>query len=201
MLCKVDGCGREVDYTNKRLCQKHYFRQWRTGTTDDRKRKTRYQDDSGYWSLFKPSHPLACVNGSVREHRFIYYETRDPNPTCCELCGADIDWTTLHIDHIDENKSNNTPENLRALCGPCNVFRTRPLTSGCKHIFTIDGLSMSAHAWAAREDVKVAGHTIIRRRRDFGWSDFDCVYKERMTHHHTKTKKQERKYDEMRQSA
>lgn len=33
MNCRVDGCGREAAYKKARLCQKHYFRVRRTGTT------------------------------------------------------------------------------------------------------------------------------------------------------------------------
>lgn len=206
MKCRVGGCDRDANqYPKLQLCQKHYFRVWRNGTTDikqptARGGKYRYQDARGYFFLKKPNHPLADSTGCVWEHRYVYHK-HNPNIDSCEICGKELSWETVHIDHIDNDPTNNSLDNLRPLCIACNTFRDRPLTSGCKHIFTIDGVSMSAHSWAARDDVKVSGHTIIRRRRNHGWSDRDCVYKERQTHHNTKTKVLERKYHEMRVAA
>lgn len=201
MNCRVDGCQRDARYKAARLCQMHYFRKMRTGTTDPRKKKLKLPDPRGYFTLHKPGHPLSDSIGKVWEHRYVYYEKVEKNPTNCSMCGDDISWDTLHIDHIDNDKSNNSAENLRATCRACNTYRDRPLTSGCKHVFTVNGLSMSAHAWAARSDVDVSGHTIIRRRKDFGWPDVKCIYQRRLTHMSTKTKKHSRKYDEMRIAA
>lgn len=208
LICKVDDCGRIATYKSQQVCQKHYFRFMRNGhygLKDHRKegtpraRKYRYTEKTrGYCSVYEPGHPLSSADGMVREHRFVYYENVDKNPTSCEICKRAIHWKNLHIDHMDNNPSNNSPENLRALCRGCNVYRDRPLTSGCKYIFTINGVSMSAHAWASREDVFVAGVTIVRRRLKYGWDDEKCVYAPRVTHHSTTTKVPERKYLSMR---
>jgi hypothetical protein len=201
MLCKVDNCDTDARYKEAQLCQKHYFRQRRNGTFNNKPTKDRYLSSNGYYTVKRLGHPLSDSLGRVREHRYVYFEKNSKNPTLCEICEKDICWDTLHIDHTDNDKQNNSPENLRALCRSCNVNRDRPLTSGCKHVFTIDGLSMSAHAWARRGDVKVSGHHIIKRKKDFGCSDFDCVYKDRITHKTTQTKAGPGIYDEMRLEA
>jgi hypothetical protein len=201
MLCKIAACEKEARYKKAELCQMHYFRKMRNGTFDNKPKAERYISPNGYYSIRRVGHPLADSVGMVREHRYVYFENNNKNPGSCEMCKAKIDWKTLHIDHIDSNRKNNSPENLRALCRACNVNRERPMTAGCKHVFTIEGLSMSAHAWARRGDVKLSGRQIIRRKKDFGWSDFDCVYKERTTHKTTKTKSGAGTYDSMRLEA
>ena len=76
MKCRVDGCDNEAMYKAKQLCQKHYFREMRNGTTEilNRKRKDKCLDGQGYVMLYKPNHPIATKNGLIREHRYVAYE-------------------------------------------------------------------------------------------------------------------------------
>ena len=199
MQCRVEECAREARYKTEQLCQKHYFRLWRNGHTHLKKSRPRggiyrYQDSRGYFYVRKMGHPLADARGCVWEHRFLYYEKVSKELDVCQLCETPVDWATVHIDHIDNDKSNNSLDNLRPLCRACNVYRDRPLTSGCKHIFTVGDLSMSAHHWASRDDVYVSGATIIRRRLKKNWSDWDCIYHPRITHQNTNTHSPESKY-------
>lgn len=39
----------------------------------------------------------------------------------CEKCGTK---ENLNIDHIDGNRSNNSPDNLKTLCWPCHKDKT-----------------------------------------------------------------------------
>lgn len=46
----------------------------------------------------------------------------------CVYCGNDGTWMgkkmILHVDHIDENRGNNTPSNLQLLCANCHTVKT-----------------------------------------------------------------------------
>ncbi len=210
MKCKVDGCDRDTDYDEQQVCQKHYFRFMRNGYYDlkrdreqiihgKRPKKYRYQNPAGYELIDEPQHILSGKNGYVYEHRFVYYNDVDSNPSECSLCGDSITWQSLHIDHIDEDVSNNNKENLRALCRPCNVFRGHDSESMGKYTIEIDGKIMSPFAWARKPGVVVTGSTILRRKKS-GMSDYDSVYAPRITHNNTKsvTGKSKKKYDDIR---
>lgn len=43
----------------------------------------------------------------------------------CVLCGSTASTTRLQVDHIDNNKNNNTPTNLQVLCEHCNMGKHR----------------------------------------------------------------------------
>jgi hypothetical protein len=131
IYCTASECDRIASYKEKKLCQKHYFRLWRYGTTElsmpDRgKEGGKHKHSAGYVLVRYPNHPLVTKKGLVYEHRKVIYDRYGDNLPPCEKCGADTDWHTrkTHIDHIDCNKSNNSPENLRVLCNSCNVKRS-----------------------------------------------------------------------------
>jgi 5-methylcytosine-specific restriction endonuclease McrA len=206
MSCCIAGCDKPIQYKADELCQMHYIRRRRNGTfelkpnrakVEKRQRKTQYVNQNGYVTVWAEKHPLANSKGLVREHRRVYYDERNAEPAECELCQRPINWRTLHIDHIDNNPGNNSIANLRALCRACNVFRGHTAASMEKHIFEVDGIRMGAMAWARMSAVKVAGQTIIRRRRR-GMTDLKAVFGARKTHKHTATKVPQTKYDAAR---
>lgn len=197
MKCKIGGCETEAMYKNDQVCQKHYFRKMRTGSYElSNRRRYKVQNPAGYIKIYEPSHELANSGGYVYEHRFVYYES-GKQVDSCEICGCVISWADCHIDHIDQDVTNNKLQNLRPLCRGCNVFRGRPFDCGTKNIIEIDGIRLSAMAWARRDDVCVTGQTIARRKAK-GFSDYEAVYGERKTHKKTKTKKLEAKTDSIR---
>jgi 5-methylcytosine-specific restriction endonuclease McrA len=157
----------------------------RTGSYEDRpfSRGTRRQDPRGYWQLYLPEHPLADGTGHVWEHRKIVYERYGDALPPCELCGKLVNWKTVHIDHEDENPANNDPKNLRPLCRVCNVGRTAKVHHEAKgrHAITFDGETKTAAEWARDPRVKIAGHTIMVRKRR-GMSDYDALFGPKLTH-------------------
>lgn len=189
MKCKVEGCERECMYKSQQVCQKHYFRYMRYGTYDltMKPRKERRVHSAGYICLFMPDHPLACSTGYVYEHRYVLYKKYGDKIPDCEICGAITTWDSrdTHVDHINEDKSDNRESNLRILCNSCNVRRSNKpenyINKAHTHTFTIDGVSLTAAQWARVDGVKVAGNTIVRRRKQ-GFSDYDCVFMEKKTH-------------------
>lgn len=185
-LCRVDGCERVAHYKTECLCQKHYFRFWRNGTTDIVRKtaKPRIEDDRGYQFLHAPGHPL-LANGQiyVAEHRIVLFEAIGPGPMNCELCGKPLTWKSCCVDHIDENTRNNERSNLRPTCNPCNARRgTRPAHEWDRTTaITFDGVTKTAHEWSIDPRVNVSGAT-IKRRKETGMSDFDALFSGKKTH-------------------
>ncbi len=74
-------------------------------------------------------HPIAFGDGTVLEHRFVLYEKIGPGPHPCHwACGAILDWggpSGINVDHLDDDKLNNDPDNLVPSCGNCNRHRGR----------------------------------------------------------------------------
>ena len=190
MKCKVDGCGRDATYKGHQVCQKHYFRMWRNGTTDIvRSRKERTENAKGYQKLSAPGHRLVNSDGYAYEHRLVVYAKYGENLPDCELCGKPTDWATCHIDHKDNDVKNNDISNLRPVCRPCNTNRGRKQEHLYSHhtSITVGGLTMTAHEWAKFPGVLVTGST-IRRRLSCGASHYDAVYGKKITHNGNKKK-------------
>lgn len=181
--CAVDGCANAIHFKTEKLCRIHYFRRRRTGVFDappaPKLRTTNKR--TGYVSAICHGHPLANKHGILREHRLIYHDQICSDPTTCEMCGASINWKTLHIDHKDDNTGNNDTNNLRAVCRACNVYRAHKPGSMGHRIIELDGLRMTVQEWARMSGVVVAGMTIWRRKCS-GWSDRDAIYGKRKTH-------------------
>jgi hypothetical protein len=125
-----------------------------------------------------PEHPLADSTGHVWEHRKLMYDRYGETLPPCELCRKPITWETTHIDHIDDDPSNNDPKNLRPLCRGCNV--SRPLRTDSV-ILTVDGVSKSAAAWSKDPRISVCYKTILRRKAA-GASDIDALFGVKKTH-------------------
>jgi len=91
----------------------------------------------------------------------------------CEICGKPWNWDAIyssHVDHIDNDKSNNKPENLRPLCNSCNVKRCTKEKHEHKGRMAIafNGKTMTAEEWSREPWVKASGRVILYRIRS-GW--------------------------------
>lgn len=198
MICKVEGCGRSARYQSAQLCQKHYFRVRRNGTTDTiRARNYRSRNGEGYQLLYEPNHALSGVSGYVYEHRMVYHDEISTSPTVCEICETEINWNNLHVDHKDSDITNNKKENLRATCRACNTFRGRSSADMCKKPMELDGVVRSAQEWSRQDGVFVCGSTITRRLAR-GMSVHDSIYGVKMTHKESVPKKSWKIFDRLK---
>lgn len=187
--CTVEGCARPAHYKQDKICQMHYFRRMRNGTFN--RKETKYDKQgyhnhsNGYRLLKIPGHPLARDNGQIFEHRAVVFDKYGWNLTPCEFCGAESGWFTrkTHIDHIDENRANNHPSNLRILCNPCNVSRTKKIHHSYDHCMavTVNGITKTPTEWARDPDVLVTAAT-IRHRLKAGYTPYDALYAPKITH-------------------
>ena len=203
MKCIANGCDRDVRYKADQLCQKHYFRKWRYGTTDltvTGKGKDKYFDSQGYVLMIKHGHPLASKGGLIREHRYVTYEKYGDGPIKCNICSRELSWTNVHVDHKNNNKQDNSLDNLRILCRGCNVMRAHSKVPKHKskgnHAITYNGTTLTAAEWSRQDGVTVTGNTITRRLNN-GRTIEDALFSPSKTHPNVKIKNTRTKYKNM----
>lgn len=128
--CVVDGCNRVVRSGKATLCNTHYFRQYRHGSTSAHYHEQAKRVTKGrrYLKRSDPTHPLAMANGQVYTHRAVLFDRIGYGPHACHWCGALLSWGgksagSLVVDHIDGYGDNNDPDNLVASCQRCNMMR------------------------------------------------------------------------------
>lgn len=181
-MCFIDDCDRETMYKKRDLCQMHYFRFMRNGTYDTViTRKYRRSNPKGYQLLFEPNHVLSQSGGYVYEHRYVLYNYRGIFIKNCDKCGKDWSWDDIyksHVDHIDEDVTNNNIHNLRPLCNACNTSRGKKPCHELDHCHAIEykGVTKTPSAWSRESFVSVCGHS-IKRRIDSGWTVEDALKK------------------------
>lgn len=136
-----------------RDCHNKKGKRWRENNPDRRARISRdwrkaneghiYTDKStGYEIYVGYEHPGALSCGITRYHRIVLWDKIGPGIHACHWCGRDVYWdrlitedwyTTLVVDHVDWNKSNNDPDNLVPACNACNVSKDRKNPNGKKN--------------------------------------------------------------------
>lgn len=121
--CLVHKCREPATRKGPGLCEKHYYRKRRTGTTDDREVIGWYKDGHGYVHSRNKSHPLAKKSGYVAEHRMVLFNAIGEGEHPCYWCGIKVGWEVMHVDHVDEDKTNNELGNLVPSCASCNKAR------------------------------------------------------------------------------
>ena len=83
----------------------------------------RYKTAAGYVKLLRPGHPLADKQGHVYEHRLAAFDRLAGSEPSCFWCGIDLKWADAVVDHLNEDKADNTPSNLVCSCNDCNRAR------------------------------------------------------------------------------
>jgi hypothetical protein len=80
-------------------------------------------------------HPIAPKSGNLAVARRMLYDEIGPGPHPCHWCNKAVDWnpgkgvsdvTTLLVDHLDHDPTNDVIENLVPSCNHCNAHRRTP---------------------------------------------------------------------------
>jgi hypothetical protein len=121
--CTVDGCAKQIDRVSVGMCEMHFGRYYRKGTTDKVKHPGRYTTSVGYVLVRNPEHPLATSNGHLGEHRLVAHEKHGGVCPPCHWCSKPLVWDKAAVDHLNEVKDDNRPDNLVVSCNSCNRAR------------------------------------------------------------------------------
>lgn len=155
-LCGVEECDLPAKRRGANLCEKHYMRLHRRGTTEKKQYSYRYTNTRGYVRLLVRDHPLAHIGGCVLEHRAVMYDALGEGPHPCYWCGTVLDWQDISVDHLNEDKTDNRRTNLVLSCNDCNLMRggilpfLARLTDKAVPTFICAALAFRATAEAAR---------------------------------------------------
>jgi hypothetical protein len=125
----------------------------------------------GYVRLKCTDSPMS-KNGWVLEHRKVLYDKIGTGTHKCHWCRLHLEWKDICVDHLDEVRSNNNPNNLVPSCSKCNRYRNPKnihlaLRKANGREFTVGGKTMTLSEWAWR--LGVSPSTITRRMKS-GWS-------------------------------
>lgn len=154
--CTVDGCSSISRSRNAGLCEVHYMRKRRHGATDFKTTLISgpLKHSGGYLLDHLPEHPLRKGRSRVYQHRAVFYDSHGAGPFSCHWCEKVVTWDDMHVDHLDDVKTNNDPSNLVASCPICNQDRGRHkmiLKQKMKGtLITAFGVTMCKKDWATR---------------------------------------------------
>lgn len=174
-MCCVLGCTNYANRVGAQLCEAHYTRKRRKGTTDLVKRPAQARQSAGYVLQAANGHPLANGRFRAYQHRIVYYDHHGAGPFKCHWCSKEVTWSDLHIDHLDDSHDNNDISNLVASCARCNqargahkaVARWRERTG-----IALDGVKKTMNEWAAHYGIS---RSAIQWRLRNGWSMDDAI--------------------------
>ena len=121
--CSNPDCNSKANRVGAGLCEACYCRKRHNGSYKRNAYKYRYKTGAGYIRLLVPNHPLADSAGNVFEHRKVAFEKYGNGIQRCFWCGCLMMWSETVIDHLNENKADNRPENLMVSCNCCNRAR------------------------------------------------------------------------------
>jgi 5-methylcytosine-specific restriction endonuclease McrA len=180
MKCKVDGCDNHANRVGAVMCEKHYARVRRHGSTD--KQSNLINGDlihtGGYILKHAPDHPLYKNYSRLFAHRIVYYDNYGNGPFKCFHCSVCVTWATMHIDHLDDNKLNNNIQNLVASCPVCNQKRgyekmKKSSQERTKWMIEHDGKRMHVSDWAKQIGIS----RVALKNRLKNWSVQDALTK------------------------
>lgn len=92
-----------------------------------------YEQPTGYVTHIGFEHPISNPSGVTPYHRIVLWDKLSGNDAPCNWCGKQLYWSksyrdsptdALIVDHLNEVKNDNRPENLVPSCGPCNTKRS-----------------------------------------------------------------------------
>ena len=178
LACSADGCAAPATRIGHGLCEAHYMRQRRYGDLDKHPKTIPgpIAHSHGYVLTEAPGHPRSLGAHRAYEHRVVYFDEHGNGPFSCHWCGCRVTWDDMHVDHLDDSKTNNQIGNLVASCPKCNqrrgrwkIVRAWRATSGV----TINGETLTLNEWSARSGIS---RSAILSRIKKGWALESAVF-------------------------
>ncbi len=121
--CSIHKCDKPAIRHNS-ICEMHYGRIRRNAAIfGNRILLDKYVLRSGYSMLLRKGHPICDSDGRIYEHRYVAYEWNGGVCPNCFWCDTLLNWDNAVIDHLNEKKDDNRPDNLVVSCNPCNRAR------------------------------------------------------------------------------
>lgn len=169
--CSVPECDKCIRSSGCRYCETHYYRIRRNGTLELKRKHNETLCLDGY---VKDSEAKSL--GFYRQHRRVLFEKIGEGSHKCHHCGTWLSWEknypehrdALTVDHLDEDKSNNDPDNLVPCCGACNLKRSQYkaiITFTRRFGIEMDGIVMLPKQWAG----KIGISTVTLKTRIKKW--------------------------------
>lgn len=102
-------------------------RRWR----ENNEGHTYLETTSGYVNYIGYEHPATNASGVTNEHRIILWDKLEGANADCHWCDKPLFWWKIYpqhgdalvVDHLNNIKDDNRPENLVPACGHCNLNR------------------------------------------------------------------------------
>jgi hypothetical protein len=172
--CSIDGCNSSPRSTFAKYCEKHYMRMYRKGHPNTTIGQG-WHDNKGYHISKAHGHRVASASGWVRTHRLLLFNKLGPGEHPCYHCGMLVSWDktypehadALVVDHLDENTSNNSLDNIVPSCNVCNVTRSHYRTAeGIRRRYAfvnVGDKSYCVSEWAARLGISAPAMTFRLR--------------------------------------
>jgi 5-methylcytosine-specific restriction endonuclease McrA len=121
--CSTPECSGRATRKSYGLCEACYYQRRRTGSTKRQPARYTYQRKDGYVMVKSPDHPLSTRDGWVFEHRKVAFDLRSGVVGPCHWCGNLLTWRSAVIDHLNEDRADNSEDNLVITCSRCNRIR------------------------------------------------------------------------------
>lgn len=125
-ICKINGCNGLATRDKFTVCEAHYCMFRRNGNYNG-KYKSPTAKQGNYIRVngkeAKKHYMATDKSGLLYEHRMVAYDVRNGICEPCFWCGIELDWKSCVIDHLNEDKHDNSPENLLISCVKCNRAR------------------------------------------------------------------------------
>lgn len=173
-VCSVDDCSMSANRVGAGMCEKHYMRMRRNGQTAklDMVKPGLLTHSHGYKLAHEPNHSLRRSSSRVYEHRVVYHAHHGDGPFPCHWCSAVVTWDDMHVDHLNDIKDDNSPDNLVASCPTCNQARgvekmRIAMRMNSKRRHTVHGKTMCLSEWSRELGISNAS---INSRLKRGWS-------------------------------
>jgi len=179
--CSVDGCCSPADRVGAGLCEAHYMRVRRHGSTHKLSpaHEGNLVHSGGYILKAAPGNPRALGGYRAYEHRLVFTKHHGEGPFTCHWCGTKVTWDDMHVDHLNDNRSDNDINNLVSSCPTCNQSRGRwkmLRTVREKNGVEIRGEVRTMNEWSAIAGIS---RSAIQSRIKRGWSIEWAVFEPR----------------------